>query len=310
MNLHYRSFNNYLKEKYGTKVQRISLNAGFSCPNRDGTLGKEGCIFCNEKGFSHYAQEAPPLKEQIRNSMEFAKERFGAEKFIAYFQNATNTHAAPTTLKKRYDVIRSFKDIVGLYISTRPDAIDDEKLDLIETYADDYEVWIEYGIQTIHENTLKVLNRLHTFSQSKEAILKTAKRKIKVGVHVIIGLPDESRDKIIETAIELSRLPISGVKFHILHVLKDTKLESLFKDGKVTLLKPSEYVTLVCDFLERIKSDSVIFRLLSDAKKDVLVSPLWINEKQKIIKMINDEFEKRKTYQGSKYAKENSLHIR
>src|SRR4030042_3868266 len=144
---YYYSFNKYLRKTFSTKVHRIGLNAGFTCPNRDGTLSRDGCIFCNEKGFSHFAGTALPLKTQIETSMDFLKDRFNAEKFIAYFQNATNTYAPIDKLRESYDTIRSFPDIVGLYISTRPDCIDREKLDLIESYSGDYDVWIEYGVQ-------------------------------------------------------------------------------------------------------------------------------------------------------------------
>ena len=155
----YHSFSSYLKERFGVKVHRISLNAGFSCPNRDGSLGDQGCIFCNEEGFSHFSKTDLSLEEQIESSINFTRERFKAEKFIAYFQNASNTYASPEELKKAYDVIKEFPDIVGLFISTRPDCIDDKKLDLIESYRDKYETWIEYGMQTIHDTTLKKIER-------------------------------------------------------------------------------------------------------------------------------------------------------
>lgn len=301
----YYAFSDYLRERFKTRVHRISLNAGFGCPNRDGTLGVNGCIFCNEKGFAHFTESDKPLKDQIGQSIKFLRSRFKAEKFIAYFQNATNTYADTATLKKTYDSISDFPEIVGLFISTRPDTIDREKLDLIESYASRYEVWIEYGLQTIHDSTLRALNRLHTFSHVSKAVLDTSKRNIKIGAHVILGLPGEKKEDMLETAEAISCLPISGVKLHVLHVLKNTKLEEMHKDGNVRLLEGPEYARLACDFLERLKPDCVIFRLVSDAKKDVLIAPEWINRKHETIKQINDEFEKRKTYQGFYYEQKN-----
>jgi radical SAM protein (TIGR01212 family) len=297
----YYSFNDYLRERFGARVHRLSLNAGFGCPNRDGNLSRDGCIFCNEKGFAHFTENTPPLHEQIKSSRDFFRRRFKAEKFIAYFQNAANTYRDTRGLKEAYDVVRNFPDIVGLFISTRPDCIDAEKLDLIESYAEDYEVWIEYGLQSIHERTLKKINRSHTFAQSLKAIEATARRNIKVGAHVILGFPGESKDDMMKTAEAIAGLPVSGVKLHVLHVLSDTKLQTMFERGEIKLLERSEYVSLACDFLERLNPGCVILRLVSDARKEALVAPEWINEKQKVIKEIEDEFQGRATKQGSKY---------
>ena len=309
MKKHYYSFNEYLREKFGERVQRISLNAGFTCPNRDGTLSSEGCIFCNDEGFSPVAKTKLSLEKQIEEAINLSQKRFKAKKFIAYFQNATGTYESCKVLKKTYDTIKAFPDIVGLFISTRPDAIDEEKLDLIESYSKDYEVWIEYGVQTTCEATLEKINRKHTFKQSLEAIEKTKKRNIKIGAHVILGLPGESRNDMLKTADTLAGLSVDGIKLHVLHILCDTKLAEMFKNKKVKLLNEGEYVGLACDFLERINSKCVVLRLVSDAKEEVLVEPRWINSKQKIITEINNEFEKRKSFQGSMYGK-TSMRIR
>ena len=305
----YYPFSSYLKERFGVKVHRIGLNAGFSCPNRDGSLSDRGCIFCNEEGFSHFAKTSLSIEEQIESSIDFTRERFKAEKFIAYFQNASNTYASPEKLKKTYDVIKKFPDIVGLFISTRPDCIDGEKLDLIASYRDKYETWIEYGMQTIHDATLKNIERAHDHAKSAQAIIDTDKKGIKAGVHVVLGLPGETKEDMIKTAEAVSVLPISGVKLHALHVLRDTKLEQLYNEGKIKLLSREEYIDSCCDFLERIKPECVIFRLVSDAKKDVLVAPEWINEKQKVIEGIKSEFEKRKTCQGNRYKIKEGIRI-
>ena len=304
----YYSFNDYLRSKFGQRVQRISLNAGFTCPNRDGTLDSEGCIFCNEEGFSSLTKKIPNLQKQIEDGIKLSQNKFKVKKFIAYFQNATNTNASPDQLKKTYDVIKLFPEIVGLFISTRPDSIDDEKLNLIESYSDNYDVWIEYGVQTSNDNTLSMINRRHSFSQSEEAIKRTKKKNIKVAAHIILGLPGESKEDMIKTARSLAGLSIDGVKLHVLHVLRDTKLNDLFISGKAKILEQSEYVSLACDFLEIMKPDCVVMRLVSDANKNVLVCPKWINEKQKVIEEIRQEFKRRNTKEGSKYAQ--SMRIR
>lgn len=297
--MYYYSFSTYLRERYGCKVRRISLDAGFSCPNKDGKAGTGGCIYCNELAFSPFAGKKLSLDEQITCSIASAKERGAGEKFIAYFQNATNTYAETRKLGAAYDVIKKYPQIVALSISTRPDCIDDEKLGLIESYKDNYEVWVEYGVQSSHDKTLSAINRGHTFECSADAIKRTAKRGIKVGVHVILGLPGESRDDMVATARALAELPVDGVKLHVLHALKGTVLEDMYRNGKVKLLDREGYVNVVCDFLENTPSDRVILRLVSDARKDVLIAPEWINDKLGVINEIETEFSRRKTRQGS-----------
>ena len=306
----YYSFNRYLREKFGTKVRKISLNAGFTCPNRDGTFSAEGCTFCNERGFSNFAKNALPLHEQIRSGIDFSKKRFKTGKFIAYFQNAASTSANVDELKKAYDAIKGFPEIVGLFIATRPDCISREKLDLIESYSDRYDAWIEYGVESANDATLRKINRSHTFSHTLKAIEETSKRNIKIGAHVILGLPGESEKDMMKTAETLARLPIDGVKMHILHVLRDTKLEEAFNKGEVKLIEPDEYVNLACNFLERLDPKCVILRLVSDARKEVLIAPKWINDKLKIIKAIENEFQKRDSYQGRFYEEKKSMCIR
>ncbi|MFH1458803.1 MAG: TIGR01212 family radical SAM protein [Candidatus Omnitrophota bacterium] len=297
-NVPYYSFNNYLRQKFSARVHRISLNAGFSCPHRDGSKGTKGCFFCNEAGFANFKDTKVNLKTQILTSMEYYRKRFKAEKFFAYFQNASNTHADVLQLKNVYDVIREFSEIIGLSISTRPDCIDAEKLDLIESYTDKYEVWIEYGVQTIHEKSLKLINRQHTFSQSQSAIEQTAKRNIKIAVHVILGLPGETKADMMQSAKKLSQMPINGIKFHIFHILKNTQFEEIYKKEKFKLLSKTEYVDLVCDFLENLNKEYVIMRLVSNTRENVLIGPTWINDKQKVIKDIENELKARNSYQG------------
>jgi len=300
MKRRFYSFNEYLKEKFGVRVHRISLDAGFGCPNLDGTLSSEGCIFCNNKAFSHFAKSKPvSLEEQIKQSIKYTRKRFGAKKFIAYFQSFSNTYGELEFLKKQYAVIRKFSNIVGIAISTRPDCIDDSKLDLIEKFAKDYAVYIEYGLQTAKDDTLKLLNRNHTFFDFKRAVELTARRdNINIGVHVILGLPKETKADILSTALILSTMPLWGVKFHCLHAVKQTSLEDRYNKGKVKLSSEDEYIDNLVSFLELVPDDWVVLRLVSDADRKLLVGPAWINGKQRILKRIEEEFKKRKTYQG------------
>lgn len=306
----YYSFNRYLREKFGTKVRKVSLNAGFTCPNRDGTFSADGCTFCNERGFSHSAGNTAPLHDQIKTGIDFSRKRFKTGRFIAYFQNAANTSGSVGELKKAYDAIKDFPEIVGLFIATRPDCLDGGRLDLIESYADRYDVWIEYGIESTSDATLRRINRSHTFSQTLKAIEETSKRNIKIGAHVILGLPGESEKDMMKTAETLAGLPVDGIKLHVLHVLRDTKLEEAFNKGEVRLMEPAEYVNLACNFLERLNPKCVILRLVSDAREETLIAPKWINDKLKIIKAIENEFQKRASRQGKLYEEKKSMCIR
>ena len=298
----YYSFNSYLQEKFGERVQRISLDAGFDCPNLDGSLSSQGCIYCNNKGFSKFSRQKLSLEEQINNSIAFYQKRLGVEKFIAYFQAFSNTYADPETLKKRYDLIRKFPQIIGLFISTRPDCVDEEKLKLIAGYSKNYLVWMEYGLQTTQNRVLSLINRNHSYDDFLKAYVLTRKYGINVGVHLIFGLPGWEAQQSADDFKEISKLDIQGVKLHVLHVLRGTPLESEYQKGNLKLLGQAAYVKIVCDFLERIPAGWVILRLVSDAAHDYLIAPDWINHKSAVIEEIRQEFIRRNTFQGYYYA--------
>ncbi len=300
MDEYFYSFNRYLRDKFGQRVHRISLDAGFSCPNTDGTISNQGCIFCNNKAFSYFSRlSSLSLEEQVIQAKEYARERFKVKKFIAYFQSNSNTYGALDLLKKQYDVVRKFDDIAGIAISTRPDCIDEEKLSLIEDFAKDYEVYIEYGLQTIHDKTLKLINRGHTFADFQRAVELTSDRNnINIGAHVILGLPGESKQDMLATARSLAKMPLWGVKFHVLHVVKDTLLADMYEETNLKLLSLDEYADILVSFLELLPKNQVILRLVSDAHRDFLVAPSWVNDKEKALKRIEDEFKKRQTHQG------------
>ncbi|MFH1411351.1 MAG: TIGR01212 family radical SAM protein [Candidatus Omnitrophota bacterium] len=298
--MNYYSFREYIKGKYGERVKKIGLNAGFGCPNRDGSIGTGGCIFCNEDAFSNFAESRLSIKEQIERSMKEMTKSKDVRKFIAYFQNGTSTNADIEALKKAYDSIKAFPEIVGISISTRPDCVNDEKLDLIAGYSEDYEVWVEYGMQTINDDLLKKMNRGHTALETIKAIEKTAKKNINVGVHIMLGAPGQSRTDIIETAKTISDLPVRGVKVHLMHVLKDTLLEKMYAGKKIKVLEKYEYIRDVCDLLEHLREDCIVLRLISDAKRGSVIAPRWMDDKLDVIRNIDKEFAKRGTKQGSR----------
>ncbi|MCM8757376.1 MAG: TIGR01212 family radical SAM protein [Candidatus Omnitrophica bacterium] len=225
----YRRFSTYLREKFGCRVHRLCLNAGFSCPNRDGTLSTEGCIFCDNRAFS--LTEATPgnLEKQILQGMVAMRKRFKAEKFLAYFQPYTNTYAPVSVLREKYDVIKKFPEIVGLIVGTRPDCLEEERVDLLASYTDRYEVWLEIGLPSVHDATLKLINRHHTIADFLQNFYLARKRPLKIAVHVILGLPGEGEKEIMETAKVCGELRLDGIKIHPLYLIRGTPLEKSAK---------------------------------------------------------------------------------
>jgi radical SAM protein (TIGR01212 family) len=300
-NKRYYDLNSYLKERFRCKVYKITVDAGLTCPNRDGTISKGGCIYCLSRGPRPQSINPPiPIKEQIIKGKEFLSKTRRARKFIVYFQPYSNTYAPLEKLKKIYDEAFMFKDIVGISIGTRPDCVSDEILDLLEEYAKTYTVWVEYGLQSIHENTLKKINRGHGLKEFTDAVNKTRVRNIHICTHVIIGLPQEGREDVIETAKFLADLKIDGVKIHLLFVVDGTVLGNMYNEGKIKILRMEEAVSLICDFLEHLHPSTVIHRLTGDPPRDKLIAPLWSLNKLKVINAVNKELKKRDSYQGIK----------
>jgi len=295
----YNDYNSYLKKRHGCRVYRIALDARFSCPNRDGTKGSGGCIYCNEEGSrASYVDKNASIAEQLRLRIQYLRAKRGAKKFIAYFQAFTNTYGPIDRLKSAYDQIVGFDDIVGLSIGTRPDAVDRDKLELIASYKDRYEVWIEYGLQSAHDRTLRILHRGHDVRDFLNAVGLTKKFAIPICVHLIIGLPNETREEQIETARKISALKIDGVKIHLLHVLKGSRLEEEYREGKIRILEQDEYVELVCDFLENLSPEILIHRLTGEGPKESHIAPLWALDKLGTINKIREELKRRGSFQG------------
>ena len=293
----YYKFSQYLREHFGARVYKVGVDAGFSCPNRDGRISKDGCIYCDNRAFSYNTRiGAKPVTEQIERGMKFGRERYGAEKFIVYFQAYTNTYAPVAVLKETYDTIKQFQNIVGIAIGTRPDFVNEEILDLIQSYAGDYEVWLEYGLQSVHQKTLEVINRNHTYEDFLKAYELTKKRNIKICAHLIIGLPEEGKSEIVETAKEMGRLKLDGIKIHPLHIIKGTKLEELFERGLYRPLELEDYVDILKEFLNYLWPGTIIQRITADCSREFLVAPEWILDKNRLLNLIEIEIGGHNTY--------------
>lgn len=297
----YNQFSAYLKNKFGAKVYKITLDAGFSCPNRDGTISTGGCIFCDDGGsFSQAHSNLLSIEEQVNIGAKTLHDRFKAEKFMSYFQAYTNTYKPVNELEKIYKSALNHPDVVGLSIGTRPDCVEDDKLNLISEIAEDYYTWVEYGLQSIHNKTLKKINRGHDFDCFLKAYERTKEKGINVCTHVIFGLW-ETRDEILETAQKLAELKVDGVKIHMLCALKDTKLAKLYENKEIDFMSEEEYVNLVCDFLEILPQTTTIHRLAGNGLKKNLIAPRWLGAKLDCLNKIDRELLKRNSYQGSKH---------
>ena len=298
----YSDYNAYLRELFGERVQKISIDAGLSCPNRDGRLSRLGCIYCNEKGSgSGLSEKGLSIREQIEAGKIGSMKKYKAKKFLAYFQSYSNTYTPVDHMKSLYDEALSCEGMVGMAIGTRPDCIDPEKLDLIQTYTKDYLVWIEYGLQSIHDDTLKRINRGHTFRDFSRAVDLTRNRGIQICTHVILGLPGENREMMLETARILADSGINGIKIHLLYVIKGTPLEKLWQRGEYMPMEQAEYVDRVCDFLELLPEHIIIQRITGDPHPDELRAPLWAARYRETFNLIQDLLEKRDTFQGRYY---------
>ena len=297
----YNQFSAHLKNKFGAKVYKITIDAGFSCPNRDGTISNGGCIFCADGGsFSQAHSNLLSVEEQVNIGAGTLKKRFKAQKFMSYFQAFSNTYKPVSELEKIYNSSLNHPDVVGISIGTRPDCIDDDKIKLISSYKDDYYTWVEYGLQSIHDKTLKKINRGHDFDCFLRAYEKTKQAGLNVCAHVIFGLW-ESHDEIMQTAQRLATLGIDGVKIHMLCALEGTKLANMYKNGEIDFMSEDEYIQTVCDFLEYLPQTTTIHRLAGNGLSTELIAPRWIGKKLDCLNKIDREFLKRNSWQGFKF---------
>lgn len=296
----YRDFNSHLKETFGERVQKIALDAGLSCPNRDGTLSRAGCLFCDARGSGTGGRihQGLSIAEQIEKARVFLSRRYKANKFIAYFQSFTNTYAPIAHLEALYDEALKQKDMVGLSVATRPDCVDEDVMALLAGYASTRLVWVEYGLQSAHDRTLKRINRGHDVACFEQSVHMARNHFLNICAHVILGLPGEDRDMMRETARFLSTLPIQGVKIHSLYVVAGTPLAGLYQTGGYRCIEQREYADLVVDFLERLTPDMVIQRLTGDPKPSELVAPDWATDKSRNLLLIQKRLKERNTWQG------------
>ena len=298
----YYSVDYYLKQAFGEKVYRLSLNGGMTCPNRDGTLGSRGCIFCSSAGSGDFAQNGcAPIPDQLAAAKGQLMQKRNCRKFIAYFQAYTNTYAPVDVLRKLFWEAVSDPDVVILSIATRPDCLSEEVLSLLDELNQYKPVWIELGLQTIHPDTSRFIRSGFTLECFHQAVSDLARRQISVIVHVILGLPGETPRQMLETVSHVGRLPVFGIKLQLLHVLSDTDLGALYQKQPFPLFSMEEYCELIGDCLELLPPAITIHRLTGDGPKNLLIAPLWSSAKRTVLNQIQKTMKDRDTWQGKYY---------
>jgi len=302
-NKRYNSYSEYFRREFGTRAQKVTIDAGFSCPNRDGTKGTGGCTYCNNDAFNpSYCQPGKSISLQISEGVEFHKVRYRrAANYLAYFQAYSNTHAPLDQLIRLYDEALSFPGVIGLVIGTRPDCIDEQKLEYFARLAENKYVILEYGIESCYNPTLERINRLHTFEESAEAIRKTASYGIKTGAHLIFGLPGESREQMLAEADIVSELPVNNIKFHQLQIIKNTRMAADFEihPENFELFSLDEYLRFIVRFVEKLNPEMVIERFTGEAPPRFQAGPTWGNLRTDVVqRMIENELELQNTWQG------------
>jgi radical SAM protein (TIGR01212 family) len=301
----YNAYNGVLKDTFAARVYKVGLRMDFTCPNRDGKVAVGGCIYCNNA--SHTPQDYRPqasVTEQLERGAAALHKRHRAEKFIAYFQSYTNTYGDPSKLERLYREALEFPGVVGLSISTRPDCLPCEVLDLIADLSRHTYLWLELGLESMHDRTLQWVNRGHGLAHFIDAVTRCKRRGLRICAHVILGFPGETRDDMLATPNLLNRLGIDGVKLHNLHVIKSTVLEKLYQTGQIVMMSRSEYVRLAVDFLERLNPEMIVHRLTGETYRAITIAPEWSVNKIAVHNAIYKEFEQRDTWQGRRYTGE------
>ena len=292
----YRDFNSYLRQRYGCRVQKITLDAGLTCPNRDGTISRAGCIYCNPRGSgTGQAASGMSIAQQLEQAKEPLRKRYKAKKFLAYFQSYTNTYAPVDTLQGLYAQAVADPDVVGLCIGTRPDCVSDQVLDMISEMSMQKDIWMEYGLQSAHEQTLDRINRGHGLHAFEDAVRRTRQRELPICVHVILGLPGEGEEEILDTARYLAEQDIQAVKIHLLYVVQGTALHRLFAQGGYRCLEQEEYADLAARFVHILPREVIIQRLTGDPHREELVAPKWALNKQQTLQMIEERIRGQRT---------------
>jgi len=296
----YNAFSDELKRVFGCKVQRLSVDAGFTCPNRDGRVGREGCVFCGGKGSGSFGiLQGAGVAAQLEHAKEVMVRKYKAQRFLAYFQSYSNTYAPVERLRALYDEALAVPEVVGLIVGTRSDCLPEETLDLLASYARRCYFWLELGLQSHLDRTLAAIGRGHDLASFTGAVDACRRRGIRVCAHVILGLPGESRQEMLSGAEFLNSLGVDGVKLHLLHVMRGTRLAEQYREGGVRLMDRDEYVGVVCDYLERLDPGIVVQRLTGDGNRQDLIAPLWSLQKFEVLNCIDNELTRRGSRQGS-----------
>ena len=297
----FRSYNRWLQEKFGERVYKVIVDAGFTCPNRDGTVAVGGCAYCNNNSFQPpSAIKTEPIRDQVRQGIQYIRKRFDAHKFIIYFQPFSNTYAPAHHLRQLYIDANDHPDVVGLAIGTRPDCVDEEKIAMIAAVAQETFVSLEFGVESIYDSTLKRVNRGHDYAAFLRAMEITRGRSIHIGAHLILGFPWETRDQWLAMADEMSRVGIDALKIHHLHIVRGTALAAEYARQPFHVLGYDEYLDLLCDFVERLDPNIVIERLFGEAPFGLLLAPNWRRKKNDLVRDIKSIFDKRDVRQGAK----------
>ncbi len=299
----YNAFGQYMKDLYHAPVYKVNVDAGFTCPNRDGSISTGGCIYCNNDSFRPEAcTSGTTVQKQIEKGIPYLRSRYGAEKFLVYFQPYTNTYASVDIPERLYREALDNPGVVGLAIGTRPDCVDEEKIALLETLARKHFILVEYGLQSIYDRTLDYINRGHDYACFRKALALTTGRGIKIGAHLILGFPTETREEMLAMAGELSRQPVEFLKIHQLQVVKDTALADLYAAKPFATFGYEEYLGMLADFLERLSPDIILQRLFAAAPDDILIAPVWNKTRSELLRDLDLVLEQRGTCQGKLYV--------
>ncbi|WP_320046511.1 TIGR01212 family radical SAM protein [uncultured Ilyobacter sp.] len=304
-NKRFHTLNYELKKKFGEKIYKVSLDGGFTCPNRDGTLGYKGCIFCSDKGSGEFAGDRrKSIGDQIEDQLKLIEKKFPEGKVIAYFQNFTNTYAPIEKLRKIYAEALSHPRVAGLAIATRPDCLPEEVLDLLEEMGRENFIWIELGLQTVHEKISELINRGYSLDQFTISAENLRKRRIPFVTHLILGLPGESKMDILKSVRFVNKSKSWGIKLHLLHLIKDTALHEYYRTNSFPLMEKESYIDLVVEILEILNPEMTVHRITGDGTRDTLIGPLWSLDKRSILNGVDKLLKEKNSYQGKFYTKD------
>ncbi|WP_428911269.1 TIGR01212 family radical SAM protein [Niallia sp. Krafla_26] len=299
----YHTLNYHLQKEFGSKVFKVSLDGGFDCPNRDGTVAHGGCTFCSAAGSGDYAgNRGDDLVQQFNDIKGKMHTKWKNGKYLAYFQAFTNTHAPVSELREKFESVLNLDGVVGLSIATRPDCLPDDVVEYLAELHERTYLWVELGLQTVHEKTAHLINRAHDYQTYVEGVEKLRKHGIRVCSHIINGLPLETTEMMMETAQEVAKLDVQGIKIHLLHLLKGTPMVKQYEKGMLEFLSFDDYVSLVCDQLEILPPETIVHRITGDGPIDLIIGPMWSVNKWEVLNAIDHELQRRNSWQGKRWS--------